>query len=194
MAKTLSQDLRSRVISAVQGGMSRRAAAERYEIGEATAIRWLREFSRSGATSAKPKGGDRRSHRIEAYAAAILAAIEVQKDISLVELAELLGREHGLSIAPSTVWRFLKRRDITFKKPRMPASRIGPMWQSAARLGSTISPTSIRIGWSSLMKAEPPPRWLACADAPNAANVAAPPSRMGTGRRPPSPARSGCPA
>jgi transposase len=116
MAKTLSQDLRSRVIAAVQGGMSRRAAAERYAIGEATAIRWLREFTHSGATAAKPKGGDRRSHRIEAYGAVLLGVIEAQVDISLVELAELLQRDHGLSVAPSTVWRFLKRHDITIKK------------------------------------------------------------------------------
>jgi transposase len=59
MAKTLSQDLRSQVISAVQSGLSRRAMAERYAIGEATAIRWVREFNHSGATAAKLKGGDR---------------------------------------------------------------------------------------------------------------------------------------
>jgi transposase len=70
MAKTLSQDLHSRVIAAVQGGMSRRAAAESgMRLGEATAIRWLRKFIHSGGTAAEPKGGDCRSHRIEAYGA-----------------------------------------------------------------------------------------------------------------------------
>lgn len=39
MARTLPEDLRGRVIAAVEGGASRRAAAERFGIGVATAIR-----------------------------------------------------------------------------------------------------------------------------------------------------------
>src|SRR4051812_7927288 len=89
MGKTLSQDLRSRLIAAVDGGMSRRAAAERFEVAVATAVRWVRAFRTSGTTAAKPKGGDRRSHRIEAYRDVILGAIEAQKDITLVELADM---------------------------------------------------------------------------------------------------------
>ena len=45
MAKPFSQDLRNRVIDAVRkGGMSRRAAARRYEVSESTAIKWLERF------------------------------------------------------------------------------------------------------------------------------------------------------
>lgn len=116
MAKTLFSDLRSRLIGAVETGMSRRAAAERFEVGVATAIRWVREFPTTGATAAKPKGGDQRSHRIEAFCDIILGAVEAQVDITLVEPAEMLRREHGVAFAPSTVWRFLDRHGITFKK------------------------------------------------------------------------------
>jgi transposase len=42
MPKPYSQDLRSRVIDAVEkGAMSPRAAARRYEISESIAIKWL---------------------------------------------------------------------------------------------------------------------------------------------------------
>src|SRR6516225_7964024 len=68
------------------------------------------------AREALPQGGDLRSHRIEAYRDVILAAIEAEVDITLVELAELLRSQHGASFAPSTVWRFLDRHDLTFKK------------------------------------------------------------------------------
>ena len=44
MAKTLSEDLRCRVITAVEAGATRRATAERFGIGVATAIRWVRVF------------------------------------------------------------------------------------------------------------------------------------------------------
>lgn len=118
MARTLSEDLRSRVIAAVEAGSSRRAAAGRFGVGIATAIRWVRVFRATGATRAWPKGGDQRSHRIEAYREVILAAVAAQVDITLVELADLLRREHGVQVAPSTVWRFLDRHAMTVKKNR----------------------------------------------------------------------------
>jgi transposase len=118
MAKTLSEDLRSRVIAAVNGGMSRNAAAERFGIAVATAVRWLRAWHDTGATAAKPKGGDLRSYRIEAYRDVILGAIEAQVDITLVELADMLECRHGARFAPSTIWRFLDRHRMTIKKNR----------------------------------------------------------------------------
>jgi transposase len=118
MAKTLSEDLRVRVIAAVEGGLSRNAAAARFGIAVATAVRWLRAWRVTGATAAKRKGGDLRSHRIEAYREVILGAIEAQVDVTLVELADLLKPEHGASFAPSTIWRFLDRHGMTLKKNR----------------------------------------------------------------------------
>jgi transposase len=116
MTKAFSEDLRSRVIGAVEGGLSRRAAAERFGIAASSAVRWVREWRKSGAMRAKPQGGDKRSHRIEAYRDAILEAIEEQVDITLVELTQLLSAEHGVVFAPSTIWRFLDRHAMTVKK------------------------------------------------------------------------------
>ena len=116
MAKSLSEDLRSRLIAAVEAGLSRRAAAERFGVAAASAIRWVRDWRATGVTRAKPQGGDQRSHRIEAYRDIILAAIEAQVDITLVELAGLLREDHGASFAPSTIWRFLDRHAMTIKK------------------------------------------------------------------------------
>lgn len=147
MARTYGEDLRGRVIAAVEGGMSRRAAAERFSVAISTAIRWVRAWREDGRGCAKPKGGDTRSHRIEAHRDAILAAIEAQKDITLAELADLLRREHGVGFAASTVHRFLVRHRITLKKSRRtPASRSARTWRGAARLGSTVSPTSTPNG------------------------------------------------
>jgi len=116
MGKPLSVDLRSRLVAAVAGGMSRRAAAERFGVAAASAVRWVHASNTTGAICAKPQGGDTRSHHIEAYRDVILAAIEARKDITLVELAELLRTKHGASFAASTVWRFLDRHAMTFKK------------------------------------------------------------------------------
>ena len=116
MAAALSPDLRFRVIAAVDGGATRHAAAERFGIGVATAIRWLRAWRDEGRLRALPMGGDVRSHRIEAFGDVILAAVKAQKDITLAELADMLQRDHGALFASSTIWRFLDRHDLTFKK------------------------------------------------------------------------------
>lgn len=140
MTKSISEDLRSRVISAVDGGLSRRAAAERFGVAAASAVRWVREWRETGSTRAKPQGGDMRSRRIEAHRDVILGAIEEPVDITLVELAEMLRSEYGAVFAPSTIWRFLDRHSMTVKKSR---ARQGAgaarrfVLQAAARLGVT---------------------------------------------------------
>lgn len=116
MTRPLSQDLRSRVLAVVEDGMSCNAAAARFGIAVSSAVRWVRAWRAEGRATALPQGGDLRSHHIEAYRDVILAAVEAEVDITLVEIAELLRVEHGASFAPSTVWRFLDRHDLTFKK------------------------------------------------------------------------------
>lgn len=75
MAQYLPEDLRVRVIRAVEGGMSRNAAARRFGVSIASAVRWMAEYLRSGRPAPKPRGGDRRSGRIEAQADVLLSAI-----------------------------------------------------------------------------------------------------------------------
>jgi len=93
MTGALSHDLRSRVLAVVDGGMSRRSAADR--VGIATAIRWVRAWRDEGRPTSLPMGGDVRSHSIEAFRDLILEAIKTRKDITLAELAEMLRRDHG---------------------------------------------------------------------------------------------------
>ena len=58
MPKPYSQDLRDRVIDAVErGGMSCRAAARRYEISESVAIKWLERYRREGSRAPVGHGG-----------------------------------------------------------------------------------------------------------------------------------------
>jgi transposase len=118
MTRAYSEDLRQRVIGAVEAGASCRQAAKRYEIGESTAIRWLARWRSTGSSAARPQGGDRRSRRIEAHAVLILGAVEEKGDITLAELAEHVRAETGARFAIGTYWRFFRRRGITVKKRR----------------------------------------------------------------------------
>lgn len=118
MTKPLSTDLRERLVSAVEGGMTRRSAAKRFGIATSTAIKWVDQWCRTGDVGPRPQGGDRRSHRLEVHAEEILGLIEATPDITLSELAEHLDEMHGVKAAQSTIWRLLDRHGMTFKKNR----------------------------------------------------------------------------
>ena len=123
MSKALSQDLRTRVLAAIAGGLSCRQAALRFGVSAASAIRWRALERKQGDARPKALGGDRRSGRIEAQAGFILGLIETTPDITLAEIrSELAGKGVGFGMA--TLWRFFDRRKITLKKRRrMPPSR-----------------------------------------------------------------------
>jgi len=104
--------------------MSRNAAARRFGVSIASAVRWMAEYLRTGRIAPKPRGGDRRSGRIEAQADLLLGVVEAVPDITPAELREKLIAERGETFAISTIHGFYRRRAITYKKrPRMPASR-----------------------------------------------------------------------
>ena len=76
MGKSLSDDLRVRVVEAVESGASRRQAAARFGVSISSAIRWVRKWRDQGEIRARPQGGDRRSGRIEAHAEFLLGQVE----------------------------------------------------------------------------------------------------------------------
>lgn len=126
MGKPLSVDLRERVVAAVDAGLSRRKAAERFGVSISSAIRWTSLRRRTGEVRPQRQGGDKRSGRIEAHAPLILGWVEAQGDITLVELRARLA-EQGIAVAVSTLWRFFERHRITLKKrPGTRPSRIVP--------------------------------------------------------------------
>jgi putative transposase len=62
MPRAYSQDLRDRVIDAVEsGGESRRSAARRFGVSEATAVRWLQRVRHVGDRRCAGTGGHRPS-------------------------------------------------------------------------------------------------------------------------------------
>lgn len=115
MARTLSQDLRDRVIAAIEGGMSCRAAAMHFGVSASSAIRWRQRALKHGQAVARPRGGDRHSGKIEAHGGFIRELIAKQGDMTLVEVQTRL-MERGTSVGIGTVHRFFKRHGITRKK------------------------------------------------------------------------------
>jgi transposase len=144
MTRSLSDDLRGRVLEAIDGGLSTREAARRFKIGISTAGEWYRRYRQTGERVARKQGQPSRS-KLDPHEAFILGLIEDQPDITLAEIAEALEQEHRVRCVPSTVWVYLDRRGITFKKrQRTPASSKGRMSCVDAGPGSTANLISIR--------------------------------------------------
>ncbi len=110
-------DLRQRVVDAIEAGLSHRQAAERFRVAVSTAGNWSRLWRATGSARPGKQGQPRRS-KLDAYEAHILAMVEEEKGIALHEIAERLAEEHGVRAAPSTVWHFFAKRNITLKKRR----------------------------------------------------------------------------
>jgi len=127
MAKSYSQDLRERVIAAVDvEGMSRRKAAQRFGVSESSAVKWLQRLRDEGVRAARAVGGNRRPV-IDQHRDLIEAALAQKPDITLQALCDRLLAERGVKTDTSMMSRFLRRAQITLKKRRSSrASKIVP--------------------------------------------------------------------
>ena len=90
MTRASSVDLRKRVAAAVEGGASCHQAAARFGVRSSGAIRRYARVE-TGRGQSQAAGGDRRCGRIEAHAAAILAALERKSDITPADLLSRRG-------------------------------------------------------------------------------------------------------
>ena len=122
MARALSLGLRERVIGAIEAGASCGQAAALFGVAKASAIRWHARFRAEGEIAAKPMGGDRQSHRIEAHAAAILQAYEARPQIYLREVKDAL-EENGAKASLSELSRYSRRHGITRKRMARPVCK-----------------------------------------------------------------------
>lgn len=134
MGQPLSLDLRTRLLTAIDGGMSCRAAAARFGVAPSTAIRWRAQWRSTGSCSPKLQGGDMRSRLIEERGQDILALWQGRKDITLEELRASLA-EIGLYVSVADLHRFFVRRGRTRKKD-CSRNRAGPTrcFEAATRL------------------------------------------------------------
>ena len=118
MAGAYSQDLRDRVIDAVEKeGLSRRAAARRFGVSDSAAVKWLQRYEGSG--SRKPVGtGGHRPSKLKPYRDFIVAMLKDKPDLTLEALGRQLLAQRGVKADTSMLSRFLRREKITHKKRR----------------------------------------------------------------------------
>lgn len=157
MPKAYSRDMRERVIAEVEGGASRREAAEEFEISPSTAIVWVKCFRETGRCAAKPRGGS--VSPLEKHAEFLLGLIEERPDLTLDEVV-LAMRKHKVSGSRTAVWRFFQRHKITFKKKACARrSRSGQTSHGHVGGGCENRACLTQPTWYSWTRPPPIPRW-----------------------------------
>ena len=123
MARAYSLDLRERVVAFVASGRTTRAASTVFDVSVASVVTWTQRATATGSPAAKPMGG-KRPFLLEAERDWLLARLDEKPDLTLHALRGEL-RERGVAVSCDTLWRFLKRQEISFKK-NLVRHRAGP--------------------------------------------------------------------
>lgn len=134
MAHPLSLDLRERIAAALASGLTTRAAAKRFEVSVATAVR-IGQKHRAGQGLQPGKMGGHRPFLLGPLTAEWLRGRLCEKgDLTIRELTAELS-EWGIVVTPDTVWRSLRRLGLSFKKN---ADAQGAGWREAGTVPGAV--------------------------------------------------------
>jgi len=114
MTRPYSNDLRERVVGAVEAGGSCRAVAARFGVAVSTVVKWSQRYRRTGSVAPGKVGGHRR-RVLEPHRAFIVGRINQEPHLTLHRLKDELA-VHGVMVSHNAVWRFLRREGLRFKK------------------------------------------------------------------------------
>ncbi len=114
MGRPYSLDLRERVVRAVESGMSCREAAEQFEIGVSTAIRWAKRKAQTGSPAALAMGTTH-PFSLANQAEWLQARLAQKPDLTLRALLAELNKR-GVEVSYYAVWHFVRRAGLSFKK------------------------------------------------------------------------------
>jgi transposase len=117
MGRPYSEDLRKRVVAAVEtGGLSCNQAAKQFGIGISTAIGWVRRVRETGSVAPGKMGG----HKPKAISGEHAAWVSQRIRSGDFTLRGLVGElaERGLKVDYRSVWEFVHAEQLSFKKKR----------------------------------------------------------------------------
>ncbi len=117
--KAFSQDLRKRIVQAVQTTGNQSQVARTFQVSRSTVRRLLKLEAQDPELAPKPRPGRQAAIAAQHYAA-VLAIVQAHNDLTLQQLAHLWAQQSqsqpGQSLSISTLSRLLKRLGWTRKK------------------------------------------------------------------------------
>ena len=130
-----SMDLRVRVMADVDGGMGTTAVARKYRVS-ADWIRKLKRLRRETGSFAARQQRVSHATKLDEDLPRLEQLVAQQPDATLQELRDALG----VQVSLSSVWRALRRLQLTFKKKccTLPSSS-APTFNNGGRSGKPVS-------------------------------------------------------
>lgn len=115
--KPYSQDLRERVIAALEAGKTQAEVAAQFGIHKSTLEKWWYRWQATGSCAALPpaQGPQRTLQAAESF---IRAEVKKRPDATLAELCERAKEAKGVQASPSMMCRELKLLKLPRKKSR----------------------------------------------------------------------------
>lgn len=113
--RSLSQDIRDRVIAAREGGQSAADTAQRLSISKRSVERIWKRYSETGKREGLQRGGYRvpvlKDHEVR-----LRQWIHEKPGITLEQLCRLCQEHLGITLTQVGLWRHLRRIGLRFKK------------------------------------------------------------------------------
>ena len=141
MAKPYSNDLRARVIAAIEEGATREEAAERHDVSLSSVGRLLR-LKRDTGSFSPAKFGGYKPYALAAHEQLVRGLLAQQPDITLAELKAILAKRK-VAVGQTSIFRFLRHLKLTFKK-KPARRRAGPAGRRGRSQGLATQATQAR--------------------------------------------------
>lgn len=113
--KAYSEDLRERIVQAVDDGMPKTEAARVYQVGVSTVKRYVVQWRREHHLRHRVSSG-RPAQITSAHYAALEAQVRARPDATLAEQCAAWESSHGVHVSVSAMQRTLVRLDWPLKK------------------------------------------------------------------------------
>ena len=124
MGKPYSDDLRERVVEAIETGDTREEVAELFGLSLSTVGRFIRRKRETGSVSPAKFGGYKQ-YALEPHTARVKELVAAQPDGTLLEFQADLAKDK-VTVSQSAIFRFLRHLNLSYKKKSFtPPNKIG---------------------------------------------------------------------
>ena len=153
--KTLSLDLRERIVAAYDGGNdTRETVAGRFRVSVGMVKKLLGQRARTGDLRPRHRFSGRKAKLMPAHGAKLKQLIAREPDLTLAEMKSRLE----LNCTVAAIHWVVSRLGLTYKKRRsMRPNKTGRTWRGPDAAGSGGKAHSTRRGWSSSTSRPPKP-------------------------------------
>jgi putative transposase len=183
MPRPLSNDLRERLVRAVEGGMSRNAAARHFQVSISAVVRLMQRWAETVDFRPKPPCVYH-GHKLSAHQKIVEKILQDRCDLTLKEIQARL-RQENIIVSHMGVSRFLDHLGIRYKKKFTPANKTGQTSRQRAKNSGKTKAILIPQSLCLSMKQARQPKWRGVTGAVARGNACCAKSRLVTGKQQP---------